>query len=198
MGNENENGTGKEGEQGTEDASVLRTQLGELGGANKLLEKQLAFAVAVPGVDPRSKPVAAMLSQYTGELTPEAILTEAKEWNISAPVSQSTDATQQQQQGDQQQQQQQGGGGDLTDDEKRAHAELNKLGNGATTPEGQANGPHPIQKGLEDFHTELKGGATREEAAGAFLDSVLGAAAKGDQRVILAGGRQGPKVAAQQ
>ena len=51
---------------------------------NTALERELAFTKA--GVDTSSKPAQALLRSYDGELAADAIVAEAKEWNL-APAS---------------------------------------------------------------------------------------------------------------
>lgn len=164
-----------------EDAGTLRTrfegQITEKDAAIGMLQKQLAFAKVFPGVDPESKPVQAMLERYDGELTAEALTTEAKDWNIAVASEASTgetDATTQ-----------------VSDEERAGHQAARSLSTDTTQTAGQKDGPHPIDRGLELFNEELKSGKTREEAAAAFVDTVLTAGAKGDERVVIAGGRRG-------
>lgn len=185
-------------QQGGEEASQLRTQLGAQGATIKLQERQLAFAKHFPGVDPTSKPVVAMLSQYEGELSLEGLQKEAGEWGIQPPSTTSTTTQQQGDQSTQQQGQQQQGdqkivvpaSTQLSEAEKAAHAAAGTLG-----VEGQTDKtatPNPFDRGLERFNEAMgSGGKDREEAAAEWIDEVLGAAANGDQRVLVPNGRQG-------
>ena len=69
--------------QGTEDVSELR-KAAEGGKAAKreaeMAKRELAFVKA--GVDTDSKPARALLENYEGELTKEAIQAEAKDWGL--------------------------------------------------------------------------------------------------------------------
>lgn len=186
MGEQQQGQQGSEGTNGDGgDAGTLRAnfeaQLGEKDTTIGLLQKQLAIATAIPGIDPNAKPVVAMLQQYSGELTPEALLTEAKEWNISAPASQT--------QGNEQQTGNEGQGNQVPDAERQAHQQTQSFGQGSQDQGGAKDGPSPVDAGLDAFHEALKGGQTREEAASQFLGKIFEAARKGDERVIVPVGR---------
>lgn len=176
-------------QQQGEEASGLRSQLAETGGKLKLAERQLEFARHFPGVDPTSKPVVAMLSQYEGAMDGEALKAEAALWNIQVPTATTaTPATEQpgDQGGAPQQQANQG----VTEAERQAAAAAAALSRDGSQQQG-SGAAHPVDEGLNRFNEALRAGKDREEASAEFLDSLLGAAANGDQRVILAGGRQG-------
>lgn len=148
-------------------ATELETQL-----ANERREN--AFFRAGVDVD---KPLAkAIISQYTGEIDGTAIKTYLDELQAGdAILRQATPVTPV---GDQQQQ------GDTTTDDGSTDERRN-LQQGGAPPSDDSTVIDPIAKGKSEFDKALKGGESRDMAAGAFLAELFDAAARGDRRVLV-------------
>lgn len=137
-------------------------QAGELEKNNAQLLRQLAFARA--GIsDTEEGPGKYLFNGYDGELTPDAIKAEALKLGIGA-VEPPTPPV-------------------VTADDKAAHVAASDLG--GEVPPTTDLGPSPQVAGLGEFREALKRGDTRQDAAAFFVDRVVGAAASGDERVIL-------------
>lgn len=137
-------------------------QAGELEKNNAALLRQLAFARA--GIsDTEEGPGKYLFNGYDGELTPDAIKAEALKLGIGAPELPVPPV--------------------VTADDRAAHSAAADLG--SEVPPSNDPGPPPQVAGLVEFGEALKRGDTRDDAAAFFVDRVIGAAASGDERVIL-------------
>lgn len=147
-----------------------------------------ATIVALPGVDVTKPAVAAFISGYKGELTTEAIVKAAEEWDIKPGAAAPT--------GDE------GKPGDPPDpkaakpatgptpEERAAAAAAAKVGGASTAPTGDE--PDPYKTGTDAFNKALReDGKDPEAAFEAFLAPVIDAAARGNAAVIVPGGRVG-------
>lgn len=77
----------------------------------------------------------------------------------------------------------------LEEERVRVEAALERRSNQArevdTRPSFDPNSPHPHLRGTQRFHETIDAGGTTQEALSAFLQETLGAAAAGDERVIV-------------
>lgn len=182
--------TGTTGEPAADaDAGTIRShfegKLGEKDGTISTLQVENLVLRSLPGIDTSKPAVQAFIAGYKGEMTPEKVAEAAAAWDIKpAAATSTTDATT-----DQTTTTTTATTTAVSQAEKDALAATGAA-TGATTTGGPGD-QDPTAVGLANFDTKMKEGQEREVAAGAFLDSVFGAAAKGDDRVILQGGRQG-------
>lgn len=172
-----------------DDAGKLRTQFESQKAADdaeiaRLKTENLAVR-ALPGVDVTKPNVASFISGYKGEMTPEAIVKAAEEWDIkpgaAAPTIDDPKA------GDPPDPKVKANG--PTPEERAATAAAAKAGGGSAAP--TADEPDPYKVGTSAFNQALEDGKDREAAFESFLGPVIDAGAKGNEQVILPGGRVG-------
>lgn len=169
------------------DAGTIRAhfegKLGEQAGENTKLQVENLTLRTFPGLDTSKPAVQAFIGSYKGELTAEALKGAAAAWDLAPaakaePTAEEAAATAAAAAA--------AAKTPVSDLERQAAGAAGSAASGAAAP-GTDGDPDPTAKGLSDFNAEMAKGAEREVAAGAFIDSVFGAAAKGDDRVILDG-----------
>lgn len=150
-----------------------------------LADSQRENAMLRAGVDLDSPLGAMFVRGYNGEQTPEAIRAAFAEISppatppppaeapvASAPPVQVQTTTLQ-----------------ATPEEAAAILASQSLAHGQ--PPQAAPDPHPSHAAVSDYYTDLKAGVVTRDAEARAVHRVLGAAAAGDQRVILGGDRAG-------
>ncbi len=161
-----------------DDPGTLRARFEESQG---VLLRENAFLRA--GVDLDSPLGRVFARGYDGELTPEAIRTGFAEIAptpaviaatdpIPAPVATPVVAVVA-----------------PTADETAALAAASALAQGVAPVDTPTQ--HPSRAAVEGYYADLKLGVTNKDAEARAFDTVFGAAAQGDQRVIIPNGRQG-------
>jgi hypothetical protein len=121
------------------------------------MQKELVFAKA--GIDTDSKLGKMLLQTYEGELTKEAIMTEAQEIGLLETQTKNPETTK---------------------EERDSTKERQTLNSGATPP-GE-NPVHPRDEAREKAKKVLEEGGKYEHAAGAYLNTLVQRYADGDQR----------------
>jgi len=152
----------------TEDVSALRKAADEGTAARKeadLAKRELAFVKA--GVDTDSKPAQALLNNYAGDLTAEAIKAEATEWGLLS-ASSADPATEPEP--------------DYSEDaaQQALRDQINDPQIATNTPP-EKNG---IEVALDTFVEELGQGYSRTDATNRAFGRVIQAAGSGDKAAI--------------
>jgi hypothetical protein len=121
------------------------------------LKRELVFAKA--GIDTDTKLGKMLLATYDGELTREAILAEAQEIGLVQTETKNPE---------------------VPADEKQSTQERQTLNNGATPP-GE-NPTHPKEEAIANGKKVIEDGGKFEQAAGAYISTLVQRYADGDQR----------------
>jgi small-conductance mechanosensitive channel len=120
-------------------------------------------AMLKAGVDVESALGQMFSRAYDGELTVEAIRTQASEIGALAPTAPPSNEP------------------EITPEEQQAGRERAALGADAGSPQGLPE-VDPVQQGWTEYHADLKRGVQRDTAAGNVIGSMIAAANDGDPR----------------
>lgn len=129
-----------------------------------LAEKRAAFLEA--GVKLDGKPAQALLAQYQGDLTAEAIRAEAQDWGLigdtATPAAPETNV----------------------DDAAIQHQQIREQLHGGPAPAQEAPSKPAQQAAMDEFVKNRKAGMRSEQAEALAFDHVIGAAVRGDKSAI--------------
>lgn len=170
---EDETSTTAEGE--TTDIADLRkaaNRSGKLAKENAELKRELAFRDAK--IDLSSPTAQFFKEHYAGEMDAETVATKARELGI--PII-STDAT-----ATTSTPPPPGDGQTFSEDERQSTGERADLAAGSQPDGGTTHSPHPHDEANRAVREAFEKGATEEDALAAGVDTIMRAAAAGDQR----------------